>query len=83
MFRQTVMKLLRLGVHNLTQRRDGRVSFRFQTLTVSVTVFSCERDLCRLDSNNNFIVYSRRNGIVPKILHQLIRSHEPIHSSLS
>ena len=34
MFRQTVMKLLRLRVH--AQRRDGGISLRFQTLTVSV-----------------------------------------------
>ncbi len=45
MFRQTVMKLLRLRVHNSAETvefRSGfkllRLAFRFQTLTVSVTV---------------------------------------------
>ena len=43
-----------------TQRRDGRISLRFQTLTVSVTVshFSCPYRVNATPKRKNFVPFS-------------------------
>ena len=70
MFRQTVMKFLRLSVHETVEFRYDfkllQLAFRFQTLTVGVTVshffmpVSWERNIL----NVNFAPFSNSAGIV-------------------